>query len=298
MTRRIHIVINPGSGQAKPILHTLNAVFRPKGIDWEISLTKNSGDAERFARRAGESGVDVVASYGGDGTVMEVARGLMGLDTPLAILPGGTANLMSVELGIPRDLTKAVEIMADEESRTRAIDVGTVGDGYFLLRVGTGFPARKVQYADRKLKDRFGIMAYTVAAVKAMTAKNEANYRLTVDSQVYEMRTRACQVYNAGNMGKAGTAPVPGISVDDGLLDLLILREEARAALLKRGILSSIRNTDELFEHWQGRHIAIEADPPQPVQIDGEIVGPTPVTVDILPKAIRVLVPREAHKDE
>src|SRR5512147_345427 len=151
MSNRIHIIINPGSGKPKPILHTLNAVFRPKGIDWDISLTKKSGDAERFARQAAESGVDIVAAYGGDGTVMEVARGLMGLETPMAIFPGGTANLMSVELGIPKDLTEAVAVAADENSLIKSIDVGKVEDGYFLLRVGMGFPARKVEYADRKL---------------------------------------------------------------------------------------------------------------------------------------------------
>jgi diacylglycerol kinase family enzyme len=61
MTPHIHVVINPGSGQPKPILHTLNTVFRPHGIDWEISLTQKSGDAERFARQAAEEGADIVA---------------------------------------------------------------------------------------------------------------------------------------------------------------------------------------------------------------------------------------------
>ncbi len=292
MTPRIHIIINPGSGKPKPILHTLNAVLRPKGIDWDISLTKKSGDAERFARQAAESGVDVVAAFGGDGTVMEVARGLMGLETPLAILPGGTANLMSVELGIPKDLAEAVAVASDENSRIHAIDVGKVEDGFFLLRVGMGFPARKVEYADRKLKDKFGVLAYSLAAVRAVRAQPEADYRLTVDDKVFEVRTRACQVYNAGNMGMAGTAPVPGISVEDGLLDLLTLREKAGLSLLAGGLEHSIRHSEELFDHWQGRKICIEADPPQPVHVDGEMVGTTPVRMDILPKAIRVLVPQ------
>jgi YegS/Rv2252/BmrU family lipid kinase len=297
MSPCVQVIINPGSGQPKPVLHTLNAVFRPRGIDWDISLTKKSGDAERFARQAAESGVDVVAAYGGDGTVMEVARGLMGLDTPLAIFPGGTANLMSVELGIPKDLAKAVEIAASENPLAQSIDVGQVMDGYFLLRVGMGFSARKVEYADRKLKDRFGVMAYSLAAVKAITAKNKANYRLTVDGQVCEISTWACQVYNAGNMGKAGTAPVPGIDVQDGLLDLLVLREQAGLSLLTHGLEHTIRHSEELFYHWQARQIRIEADPPQPVHIDGETGRTTPVDITILHKAVRVLVPREERPE-
>jgi YegS/Rv2252/BmrU family lipid kinase len=292
MTTRIHIVINPASGRPKPILQILNDILRPRGVQWDVSLTKNSGDAERSSRRAAESGADVVAAYGGDGTVMEVARGLIGLETPMAILPGGTANLMGVELGIPKNIRQAVEIAADENSVQQWIDVGKVGDEYFLLRVGMGFAARKVQYADRKMKDRFGVMAYTLAAVKAITAKNSADYRLTVDGKVHEIRSVACQVYNAGNMGRPGTALAPGISVTDGLLDLLAVREEAMLALLTRGADFSVSHSDELFYHWKGRQLSIQAEPPQVIHLDGEIVGKTPVEVEVLPRAIKVLTPK------
>jgi diacylglycerol kinase family enzyme len=84
---------------------------------------------------------------------------------------------MAVELGIPKDLYKAAELAVDENSAIHSIDVGRSGAGYFLLRVGMGFPARKVEYADRKSKDQFGVMAYTLAALKAIQAQNEANYR-------------------------------------------------------------------------------------------------------------------------
>lgn len=298
MAPRIHVVINPGSGQPRPILHTLNAVFRPRAIEWEISLTQKSGDAERFARQAAENGVDIVAAYGGDGTVMEVARGIMGLETALAIFPGGTANLLAVELGIPKDLSKAAELAVDEHSAIHSIDVGKAGSEYFLLRAGMGFPARKVEYADRKLKDQFGIMAYSLAALKALTAQNEANYHLTVDGKSFHMRTRACEVYNAGNMGVAGTSPVPGISVKDGLLDLVMLREKVSRTLLAHDIDNSISTGNDLFDHWQARQICIESDPPQPVHIDGEMVGTTPITIDILPRAIRVVAPARGHYGE
>ena len=112
MSRKICVIVNPGSGQPKPVLHTLNSIFRPAEVEWDLKLTHSSGDAERFAREAAADQVDAVAAFGGDGTIMEVARGVMGSETPMAILPGGTANLMSVEMGIPRDLTKAVEIAA------------------------------------------------------------------------------------------------------------------------------------------------------------------------------------------
>src|SRR5512139_3934827 len=199
MTRKIHVIVNPASGQPQPILHTLNGVFHPLGIDWEVFITKQSGDAERFARQAADDGVDVVAVYGGDGTVMEVARGLFGSQTPLAILPGGTANLMSVELGIPKNLAQAAAIAADPDSRVRVVDAGLFGDQtHFLLRVGLGFAARKVEIADRELKDRYGIMAYSIGALKALTDTEPANYRLTLDGQLFETQGFSCLVDNAG----------------------------------------------------------------------------------------------------
>src|SRR4030042_2449180 len=124
MARKIHVIITPASGRPQPILHTLNSVFHPLGIDWEVFITKESGDAERYSRQAAASGVDVVAAYGGDGTVMEAARGLAGSQTPLAILPGGTAHLMSGELGIPKDLAQAAAIAAEPNRRVRGGDGG------------------------------------------------------------------------------------------------------------------------------------------------------------------------------
>jgi diacylglycerol kinase (ATP) len=102
MKRRLHVIINPASGRPKPILHTLNTVCHRLDVEWDISLTKKRGDVSRFAHEAAVSGVDVVAVYGGDGSVMEAGQGLIGSQVPLAILPGGSANLMSIELGSPK----------------------------------------------------------------------------------------------------------------------------------------------------------------------------------------------------
>src|SRR5689334_18509397 len=92
MYKRIHVIVNPAAGKDTPILGTLNKTFADTGIDWDIFVTKGAGDAHRLAKEAASAGVDAVAVNGGDGTVMEVASGLMNTNVPLAILPGGTAN--------------------------------------------------------------------------------------------------------------------------------------------------------------------------------------------------------------
>ena len=85
--KRVLVIINPAAGHDEPILNTLNDVFHSAGVDWDIRITHKFGDATRLAKEAVEMGVDLVAGYGGDGTQMEVANGLLGSGIPLAILP-------------------------------------------------------------------------------------------------------------------------------------------------------------------------------------------------------------------
>jgi YegS/Rv2252/BmrU family lipid kinase len=288
---KIHVVINPASGQPQPILHTLNRVFRAAKVDWDITLTQKSGDAKRFARQAAAEGADVVAAYGGDGTVMEVAHGLLNSPTPLAILPGGTANLMSVELGIPKDLEKAASIAAGINSQVRLVDVGQAGDTYYLLRVGLGFAAQKVRLADRQLKDKYGLMAYTIAGLKALTQTKTTHYRITLDGKTVEVDGLTCLVDNAGNMGVSGIAPGRNIDVSDGLLDVILIKDPSFSSLVDLGHSLVEKKAPDSYVHWQAREIEIACEPVEDIQIDGEMAGETPVSIRVVPQALRVLVP-------
>lgn len=392
MRRTIHVVVNPAAGRPQPVLYTLNSVFRRFNIRWEISVTQRSGDAQRFARQAARSGVDVVAAYGGDGTVMEVACGLieaarlggqpnagaeppaddsappgssmpLGTPVPLAILPGGTANLMAVELGIPRDLALAVELAANPNSFARRVDAGRIerpaagpggiihplplarqpgslqGDSsqtearqrragrprrlqmrpqtrpYFLLRLGVGYAARRVRIADRAMKTRYGLLAYSIAGLLALQRSQPANYRLTLDGLTYEGSGLTCLVDNASNIGIGGIG-VGSASISDGLLDVILVRDAGFRSWLGMGAhllgganllgvnspasesnpLPATPPTDteqrsESFFHWQARRIRIEAEPAQPVQMDGEMAGRTPLEIETLPHALEVLTP-------
>jgi diacylglycerol kinase family enzyme len=168
-----------------------------------------------------------------------------------------------------------------------------MGENYFLLRVGMGFAARKVAYADRSLKNRFGVLAYSVASVKSIKESKSAHYRITLDGQQVETDGVTCLIDNAGNMGIQGFQPAKDIRVDDGLLDVLLLGSKGLANLISSG--SALLDKDKrelLVEHWQARQITIEVDPPQPVQVDGEMVGDTPVSAEVMPGALKVIVPK------
>jgi diacylglycerol kinase (ATP) len=292
----IHVIVNPASGQDRPILGPLNRAFQPAGIRWEVKITQEAGDACRFAQEAVAQGVDAVAAYGGDGTIMEVASGLIGSQVPMAIFPGGTANVMSVELGIPNDLAQACALVSSEERALRQVDMGQINKRTFLLRAGVGFEADLVQGASRELKDRIGNLAYVVSALQALTNARPSHYQLTLDGTEIEIDGITCMIANSGNLGQPGLSLAPSINVDDGLLDVIVIRAGDIVSMLS--LIASVVGKNENAEplqHYQAREVKVRTETPQTVQADGEILGETPVSARVLPQAVTVIVPKPAN---
>jgi YegS/Rv2252/BmrU family lipid kinase len=290
--KRVHVVINPASGQDEPILNRLNAVFHTSGIDWDISLTKRDGDATRMARAAAENGADVVASYGGDGTVMEVAAGLTGSGVPLAIFPGGTANVVSLEMGIPRDLIEAAVLIAGAPSKLRPLDLGTVNDQMFALRIGVGYEAEVNRGATRELKDRLGIYAYTLANLKTMAKPPSAMYKLDLDGEIVEMEALWCMIANSANLGMPGFSLVQDTDMGDGLLDVIMVRPaDLHTAISVAGSVAHSDRVGQPLPQWKVRRVKVSSDPPQYVTVDGENWEAIPIAVKVIPNAVQVVVP-------
>ena len=194
MYKHLHVIVNPASGSEKPVLSIFNNAFRPAGIDWDVFVTKGAGDARRLAKQAVAEGVDVLGVYGGDGTVREAISGLVGTHIPLAIFPGGTGNGVSTELGIPSDLAAACALVSGAEHDVRQIDLGQMGDNYFALNVGVGFPTAMMQGADQGNKERLGVLAYLIAGIQTLRDPPVAHYHLTLDNTKVESDGVNCLV--------------------------------------------------------------------------------------------------------
>lgn len=298
--KRVHIIINPASGGDEPILNTFNDVFKPHDLDWDVSITQRLGDGERFARAAIEAGVDLVVVYGGDGTVMDVARGIVGSQMPLAIMHGGTANALADELGIPFRLAEAAKLIVADDSILRPIDMGKTGSGYFLIRVGTGMVATLSKAVSRDLKNRFGLGAYIIAGIRALSNPEYVHYRLDIDGEVIETDGAACLITNASYIGTLGLRLANDIVMDDGLLDVYILNNDLKSILGMAGSIANIDRSRLSLQHWRGKKILIETDPPQGLYADGEqeAIGSTPCYATALPGALKVLVPRSTLPKE
>lgn len=285
--KRIHVIINPAAGQDEPILNTLNDVFHQAGVEWEVSLTKKFGDATEQAKAAVARGVDVVAGYGGDGTQMEVANGVMGSNTPMAILPGGTGNAMAFELNIPRNLRQAAELIC-QSGNHRKVDLGRIGDRQFMLRTYTG--PEKEAVASREEKDKLGVLAYPLASLRILKRLTPTAYRLTIDGQVIEDEGVMCYIFNAGAWGGVQLPQPVDIDAGDGLLDVLIMNKNVKALRTFASYEVNKGPSKMNVHHWQGREIKVEAESPQDVWIDGEAHGQTPFTATVIPQALKIVV--------
>ena len=146
----IHVIINPAAGKDEAILPVINSAMKEAGIKWEGLITHKAGDGIEFAKAAVKEKVDAIAVYGGDGTVMEAISGMMGSDIPLVILPGGSANVMATELGIPMDLKEACALLAQGHLKKKPLDIGQFGKRYFITGISIGFEADMVQGANRR----------------------------------------------------------------------------------------------------------------------------------------------------
>jgi diacylglycerol kinase family enzyme len=214
----------------------------------------------------------------------------------LAIFPGGTANVTSIELGIPGTLHEAVALVCGTACDYRWVDMGQLGDTLFLGHVGVGLEAEMHQTADRSKKDQLGFMAYPVAALQALREQPASHYTLTLDGQQVEIDGLNCMVTNLGSIGVLGATLSKDISVSDGLLDVIVIRNTDLASLTALAAkVAGLPNSEEQLPHWQVREATIVADPPQGITADGEVLGQTPVSIKVLPHAVRIIIPAGAQ---
>jgi YegS/Rv2252/BmrU family lipid kinase len=284
---RVHVVINPASGPNRPILNTLNDVFRKHGVDWDVSITKRYGDATRQAKDAIARGVNLVVGYGGDGTQHELANAVIGTGMPMGILPGGTGNGFAREIGIPKELSAAVELLCTS-SNVRKVDAALVGEEYFIQRLYAGVPPEA--QTSRNLKERYGLLAYAVTLPKQVLRAGESEYRLTIDGRTVNLSGIKCYIVNSGMTG-TGLSVAGEFSASDGILDLFVVSRKLLSVVAAEARFLQLPTWNAGLYCWRGREITIDAQPEQAIWMDGEYHGTSPVTAQVVPGALTVVAP-------
>ena len=301
--KNIHFVINPAAGQPEPVLHIINKVLYPHEIEWGLSVTREDGDGAKLARKAIEQGADLIVSYGGDGTVKDVANGLLDTDVPMALLHGGTGNAMAYELGIPADLEQAVELIVGEHTLC-AVDVGQVtchADpdtvGYFMLRMSMGLQTKILEAANRELKTKFGNLAYVMASLQELRTSESLTYRMTIDGEEVTGQGLSSLIANSAHVGgQANFSFLPKVNPLDGLLDVLVMGDSFVEAMGMIGSALQIEGA-QFEQHWQGKEITVHEPESQLITLDGEIFGETPATIKIIADAVKIVVPLDVKSE-
>jgi YegS/Rv2252/BmrU family lipid kinase len=295
---RVFVVLNPMGGSCDPqaIRDALERHFGAAGASLDIYETTGAEDEDipALARAAHERGCDMVVAAGGDGTISSVAAGLAGSETPLGIIPAGTANVFAREIGVPVELDAAAMLLAGEHV-TVPVDALVVNGQAYVLAVSVGIESLMIRDTPREAKRRFGRAAYLWTAVSRAVGFQQPRFTLIVDGK--RLRPRALQVLIA-NGGTLGVKPLrwgPEISPSDGRANVIIVSTRTPLDYLKIGwdvLRGRQRRNPGLRYLKASESVSVAVDSPLPIQADGEIIGETPLQVKISPAALRVVVPR------
>ncbi len=288
--------MNPVAGRRSPLAveQAVRRSFERRGIVATIdtTVTRTATDATRIARDARDR-YDSVVAVGGDGTVRDVAAGLCGSETPLAIIPNGTANVLAADLGIPMRTEAAADLL-HAGAHTARLDLGDVNGRPFVLNVGAGYAARLILDTPRLWKRRIGSFAYLPASVRATFARDRARMTVDIDGERrYDGRVQMIFVANSGGVGGRAIQIAEAVRYDDGLFAIVVFGPRSPLGTLIAFTQLAARRWDRIrgAQFWEGAEITVTCDPPLPMQVDGDGMGTTPFTIHMRPAALRVIVP-------
>jgi YegS/Rv2252/BmrU family lipid kinase len=295
--RRVAVVFNPatGGGEGAERRRDTERALAGAGLEVLWLETTREDPGQGVTRHAVAEGVDLIMAQGGDGTVMACVTGLADSDVPLAVLPGGTGNLLAANFDIPADLDGAVEVALHGERRR--LDVAAMGEDRFVVMGGIGFDAAMLADADPRLKERLGAVAYVISGL-GQVRRRPARFELRLDGG--EPFTRMGQGVLVGNLGRlqGGLPVMPDARPDDGLLDVAVLRTRTLPDWVRLAVrvLLRRRRKDPELEVFRARRVEVRCDRPQPVERDGDPAGDADrVVVEVVPAALTLCVPEQGR---
>jgi YegS/Rv2252/BmrU family lipid kinase len=291
MARRpLCLIVNPsaGNGRATRLLPQVERALRARGLSFRVERTDSLAHARELARDAVGAG-EIAAAMGGDGLLGAVAGELRGTEGVLGVLPGGRGNDFARKLGIGTDPERACDVLAD--GREHAIDVADAGGRTYLGIASAGFDS-DVQDIANATRLPLGELVYAYATLRALRRWRQATWRVAVDGEVRSFSGYSVAVANSGVFG-GGMYLVPDASLDDGLLDVVLTAAASKlsylAGLPKVFKGTHVGNADLTF--LRAREVAFEADRQFAAYADGDPIADLPVTIRVVPRALKVLVP-------
>jgi len=296
MARRLLVIRNPtsGGGSGRRLFEAASAALIARGCPISIHVTSGPGDATDRARQARNEGFDAVVAAGGDGTVNEVVNGLIGGAMPFGLMPIGTANALSFEIGQKRDPESIADTLA--LGPIRPFWPGIANGRAFALMAGVGFDAHVVAHVSPRVKRMLGPAAYVCDAVIRVVGWRGRTYRVRLNDRV--MTVGSAVAAKSGRYG--GPFVISRLaSPERPELRLVTADSSGRLALFWSIIGLMLKRLD----HWPGvsaltvERLTIEGPLDEPVQLDGDILARLPVEIGVAPAPLGMIRPRTASAD-
>jgi YegS/Rv2252/BmrU family lipid kinase len=291
VSRPLRLLVNPAAagGKALAAVAPARAELDRLGAAYRVVETSSGEHAKHEARAAGADGAITVA-IGGDGLVGTLAGAICGTDAALSIVPAGRGNDFARVLGIPTDPAAAARLAVEGEERL--LDVGEVDGKSFVGIASVGFDsdANRIANEAKLIK---GNLVYAYAALRALIGWKPAHFEVVVDGERHESTGYTVAVANSKAYG-GGMFVAPQAELDDGELDVIWSVDHSKLDFL-RSLRKVFKGThlDEPFVHFvKGRVIEVSADRPFTMYADGDPLADLPATVRVVPRALRVIVPR------
>jgi diacylglycerol kinase (ATP) len=282
-----------GASTSEAVLSLSVAALAKASKKLELIQTHSKEEFEEACKRSAGT-AEVLFVAGGDGTVHSAVQALSTLEEApiLGILPSGTCNDFARTLSIPMALDEAAEELVGGE--VKEIDAAQINDHSFLNFAGIGLIADASMNIDPDLKERYGKLSYFMSALQTMRQSEPFSIFMEIDGVHYAEEGAAVLIMNGKSIG-THTFPLAAIDPADGLLDIFIIQTASIAAIREWFSLSQPNVSSEELDHithHQGRHVVIRTEEEMDVDTDGEIYLKTPVTIEIQPKRLQMLVPR------
>lgn len=293
---RFIFIINPIAGtKQKHSIHDAILKIFPKD-SFEVFFTTHGGHAFELAAQKVQEGYIHIIAVGGDGTINEVASALVNTNCHLGIIPAGSGNGLARHLGIPVAYPEALKII--QKHKIRSIDVGQVNDRYFFCTCGTGFDASVgKKFA---MDSKRGMLSYIRATIHQYINYSPKTYILKVENKKVKFKAFLVTFANSGQYGN-NVYIAPNASIDDGFLDLCVLRPFPKTSTLELGLRLFFKNIDQspYLELMRVKKATLKRKSKKKIalHIDGEpITQDKKLKIKVLSGALHVMVPDKEPK--
>lgn len=298
-----YFIINPAAGsgkKTKALKERIETVCREKGAEFEIYLTKKKGDATEYVKAMSRRASEHLRFFacGGDGTISEVATGVVEFDhAAVGIVPAGTGNDFLRCFESPDNFW---DIEAQLDGEEEKIDIVNCGGRYLLNMFNTGFDCEVAAKASslKKIPGVSSSLAYILGVVVKLVQKPGTKFSVSLDGGEFEQKDLMLATVSNGRFCGGGFKSSPRARLADGILDVCFIKDISRRKFVsivskyRSGEYLDMEKLQSILEYHRAKSVKIKFDQPHNICIDGEIIKTDSVSMNVIPKKLGILIPK------